>query len=84
MKEKIENEVRLVANETGAGGRGGGDENLFSFEVVASNTDPIFFQRDSLWVLVLFLSGQSVIIGNSSGTLLNDDFPLGERGSCPS
>jgi len=34
-----------------------------------------------LRVLMLLLIGQSVIIGNSLGSLLDDDMPLSERGS---
>lgn len=70
-------------------GGGGGNKNVLSIKETMSNINPIISDMGKLLlidkepvqirVLVLLRIGQLVIIGNSSGTLLDDDMALSER-----
>ena len=70
-------------------GGGGGNKNVLSIKETMSNINPIISDMGKLLlidkepvqirVLVLLRIGQLVIIGNSSGTQLDDDMALSER-----
>ena len=70
-------------------GGGGGNKNVLSIKETMSNINPTISDMGKLLlidkepvqirVLVLLRIGQLVIIGNSSGTLLDDDMALSER-----
>lgn len=70
-------------------GGGGGNKNVLSIKETMSNINPIISDMGKLLlidkepvqirVLVLLRIGQLVIIGNSSGTLLDDDMASSER-----
>ena len=69
-------------------GGGGGNKNVLSIKETMSNINPIISDMGKLLlidkelqirVLELLRIGQLVIMGNSSGTLLDDDMALSER-----